>query len=217
MRTPTQQKIYTVSRAIAGLFLLAPVTSNAQMDMEKMMYWGDSTVIRWAVVGDYDGDQLILKASTNGHAHVKDHVEIVFEYTNAGNGGLFGAPIVTDSETELGALRNGAEGCDAPTISSDRYEHSTIESIKDGLGGQLAMMVRTDYPGGSVPVMCSGKGEPVKPRSSTTQEDLPVPSIMMLAMGQEANSSEMQVTKDSKSIIIKRHGWTYTFTPTKVK
>ena len=117
----------------------------------------------------------------------------------------------------MGTLRNGAEGCDAPTISSARYEHSSIESIKDGLGGQLAMMVRTDYPGGSVPIMCSGKGEPVIPRSTTTQEDLPVPSIMMLAMGEEANNNEMQVTKDGKSIIIKRNGWSYTFTPTKVK
>jgi hypothetical protein len=206
-----------VSRAVVWAVLFAPVAGTAQMNMEAMIYWGEAKVIRWSVVGDYEGDELILQVSTSGYAPVKDHVEIVFEYTSAGNGGLLGTPIVTNSTTEMGALRNGADKCEAPTISGGHYEHATIESIKDGLGGQLAMTVRTDYPAGSVPVMCSGKGQQVAQKSTTTQEDLPVPSIMMLAMGAEANSAELQVAKDGKSVVVKRNGWTYTFTPSKVR
>lgn len=190
---------------------------HAQMNMEAMMYWGEATVIRWSVVGDYEGEDLILNAGTRGCAPVKDHVQIVFEYTSEGIGGLLGSPVITNSTTEMGALRNGEDKCEAPTISSGNYEHATIESIEDGLGGQLAMMVRTDYPAGSVPVTCSGKGEFVQQRSSSTQEELPVPGIMMLAMGAEANSAELQVAKDGKSIIVRRNGWTYTFTPSKVR
>jgi hypothetical protein len=49
----------------------------------------------------------------------------------------------------MGVLRNGAQGCRAPVVTG-HYEHSSIESITDGLGGQIAMKVRTDYPAGSV-------------------------------------------------------------------
>lgn len=196
--------------------LLVPLQSSAQMDMNVLMQWADATVIRWHVVGDYEGEDLILNVSTSGYGQVKDHVEISFEYTNEGNGGLLGTPTVINATTELGALRNGADGCQAPTISGD-YEHATIERIENGLSGQLAMIVRTDYPAGTVPIMCSGKGEPSAARSTTTQEDLIVPGIMMLAMGDEAASDELQIAKDKKSMIIKRNGWNYVYTPTKVR
>lgn len=184
--------------------------------MEAMTYWMDATVIHWSVVGDYDGDDLILNVSTNGYAPVKDHVEIGFDYTSAGNGGLVGTPTVTNSASQMGALRNGAEGCRAPTISGN-YEHATIDAVEDGYGGQLIMTVRTDFPAGTVPVACTGGDQASPARSSTDQEELFVPGIALLFMDDQSAGNEVQVTKDKKSIVLQRHGWIYHYTPTKVK
>jgi hypothetical protein len=205
---------------LATIFLISaaflPAAIQAQMDMNIMMQWADTTVIRWKIIGDYERDDLILNVGTNGYAPVKDHVEITFEYTNEGNGGLVGTPTIVDSPTQIGELRNGAEGCRAPTISG-HYERATIELIEDGLGGQLAMTVRTDYPAGLVPVACTGGNQPSPERSSINHEDLIVPGIMMLAMGDEIATPELRVAPDRKSFIVKRGGWSYVYTPTKVK
>lgn len=196
--------------------LLCIVPARAQMDMGVMNKWMAATVIHWSVVGDYEGEALILNVGTSGYAQVKDHVEIGFDITTAGNGGLVGTPTFKDAPTQIGSLRNGAKGCRAPTVSG-RYEHSTITSLKDGLGGQLAMTVRTDYPAGAVPVACTGGNQASPARSSTTHQDLIVPGIMLLAMGDQMSGKDVRVSKDKKSLIVKRGGWTYTYTPTKVR
>jgi hypothetical protein len=206
--------VLTLVVAVGACIQEPPAT--AQMDMDLMMKWADATVVHWSVVGDYEGEELILNVATNGLAMVEDHVEIGFDYTSAGNGGLVGTPTFTDRPTELGALRNGAEGCRTPTIAGT-YEHSTIESIEDGLGGQLAMTVRTDYPAGEVASLCSEGSQSSPARSTTTQEDLIVPAVTLLAMGDELDGGEISVSKDKKSLIVKRGGWTYRYTPTKVK
>lgn len=198
----------------AGVFPAAP--GYAQVDMELMTYWMDATVIHWSVVGDYDGEDLILNVSTSGYASVKDHVEIGFDYSSDGNGGLVGTPTLSNSSTQMGALRNGADGCRAPTVTG-KYEHSTIETLEDGFGGQLIMTVRTDYPAGAVAVYCTGDDQASPARSSTDQQEFFVPAIALLFMGDQDAGGEMQVTKDKKSIIFKRDGWTYTYTPAKIK
>lgn len=184
--------------------------------MDIMTQWMGATIIHWSVVGDYEGEALILNVGTSGYAPVKDHVEFGFDYSSEGNGGLVGTPTVTDSDTQVGALRNGADGCGAPTISG-KYEHSTIEALENGYGGQLAMKVRTDYPAGAVPVACSGGDQASPARSSTEQQELLIPGIALLAMGDQLGGDDLRVAKDKKSFIVKRNGWTYTYTPTKVK
>lgn len=201
--------------ALYAVLLMVP-SAHAQMDMDVMEKWMGATVIHWSVVGDFEGDALILNVGTSGYAPVKDHVEIGFDYTTEGNGGLVGTPTFTDSQTEMGAIRNGAEGCRAPTISG-KYEHSTIESIKNGLGGQITMIVRTDYPAGTVPVACTGGDQASPKRSTPDQVEFIVPGIMLFAMGDQLNDDNMQISKDKSSLIIKRDGWTYTYTPTKVR
>jgi hypothetical protein len=175
-----------------------------------------ATVIRWRVVGDYSGDELILNAGTNGYAPVTDHVELTFDYTSEGNGGLTGTPTVTNFPSVVGALRNGAVGCRAPTMSG-AYEHSTITELKDGFGGQLTMVVRTDYPSGQVPVACNGGNQPSPARSPTTETDLIVPSVGLLTMGDQLKGDEMRVAPDKRSLIIKHDGWAYTYTPSTVR
>ena len=157
---------------------------------------------------------MIVRAGTNGYASVQDHVEINFDY-DITQAKLVGAAVFTDFPTKMGAVRNGAKGCRAPTVSG-QYEHSTIASLNDGLAGQLAMMVRTDYPAAQMTVACTGGSEEVLPHSESRQEDFLVPGVMMLAMG-DALTGDLTISKDGKSFIVKNDGWTYVYTPSKVR
>lgn len=170
--------------------------------------------LHWTVVGDYAGDALILNVSTSGYAPVTDHVEMSFDISNDGNLTLVGEPTITNSATVMGALRNGGVGCRAPTMSG-RYEHATIEQVKAGLGGMPAMVVRTDYPEGAVPVACTGGNQRSPARTSSTETELPLPGVAVLMMGDQLTGEEMRLTPDKRSIIVKKLGWTYTFTPSR--
>jgi hypothetical protein len=200
--------------AVIGLAGLA-APARAQMDQAVLMQWMDATVIHYAVVGDYAGEDLVVNAGTNGYAPVTDHVEIGFDY-DVTDARLAGAVTFKDAKTVMGALRNGADGCRAPTVDGP-YEHSTIESLADGYGGQLMMTVRRDFPAAQMTVACTGGSEAVPARSATEQEDFIVPGIMMLAMKDALTGDELQVSKDGKSFIVKRNGWTYVYTPSKVR
>lgn len=191
-------------------------TASGPASMEAITDLASSTVIHWSVVGDYSGEDLILNVGTNGYAPVTDHVEIGFDYTTEGNGGLTGEPAVTNFASVMGALRNGADGCRAPTVSGS-YEHSTIEQLKAGLGGQLTMVVRSDYPAGDVPIACTGGNQHSPARASTTETDFIVPGIALLMMGDQLTGDDIRVSPDKRSLIVKRDGWTYTYTPSKVR
>ena len=116
----------------------------------------------------------------------------------------------------MGALRNGAEGCRAPTVTPPLYEHWTIEKIEEGLGGTVALTVRTNFPEGQVPLACTSGNQASPARVTTTQVDLPIPSIALLMMGDQL-SGDVQLSADKRSIIYKSGGWTYGYTPSKVR
>ena len=92
-----------------------------------------------------------------------------------------------------------------------------LNRLKMVMVDMLAMTVRTDRPAGAAPVACTGGNQALPARSSIDQVDFVVPAIAFLAMGDADASDEMRVAKDRKSIMIKRYGWTYTYTPTKVR
>jgi hypothetical protein len=194
--------------------MLVAAPASAQMNRAVMLEWSGVQVVHYSVVGDYEGEATVVQAGTSGIAPVRDHVEIAFDY-DITRGTLVGPATFKDAATQMGALRNGAKGCRPPTISG-AFEHSTIESLKEGLSGQLAMMVRTDYPAAQMTVACTGGNQAVAPHTDLQQEDFIVPGIMMLAMG-ESLTGDLTVSKDAKSFIVKRGGWTYIYTPSKVR
>ncbi|MEN6543642.1 hypothetical protein [Parvibaculum sp.] len=197
----------------ATLFIGAPVAA-AEINAEVMQKWATVTVVHYAVTGDYSADALIVNAGTNGYAPVKDRVEVSFDWDQT-EAKLVGEPIIKNLPTEIGALRNGAAGCRAPALNG-KYEHFTLLSLKEGLGGQLAMSVRRDYPAAAMPVACTGGSESVPARSTTENADLAVPGTMILAMPVEPGS-QLTVSSDGKSMIVVDKGWTWTYTPTPVR
>lgn len=175
-----------------------------------------ATVIRWSVVGDFDDEVLILNVSTSGYARVTDHVEFAYDFTLEGNGGLTGTPTFANFPSSMGALRNGADGCRAPTVSAPPYEHWTIEKIEAGIGAAVALTVRTNYPEGQVPVACSGGNQTSAARVEVEEVQLPIPGIALLMMGDQL-TGDVRLSADRRSVVHKDGGWTFVSTPSKVR
>ncbi|RYZ06350.1 MAG: hypothetical protein EON61_13905 [Alphaproteobacteria bacterium] len=76
--------------------------------------------------------------------------------------------------------------------------------------------MRTNFPEGQVPVACTGGNQASPARVSTTQVELPIPGIALLMMGDQL-TGDIQLSKDKRSIIQKSDGWTYVYTPSKVR
>jgi hypothetical protein len=193
-----------------GALIAAPAA--AEFDQALMMKWASVTVVHFEVAGDFAGDVSVVQAATNGIAHITDHVDISFDYDQT-TAQLVGTPVIRNQKSVVSALRNGADGCAPPTLEG-AYEQATVDSIATGYSGQPELIVTTDYPAAQMPFNCTSAFQAVKARKKTDHVDFVVPGVMILAMGDEADSAEIKVAKDRKSFTVTRGGWTYVYTPT---
>jgi hypothetical protein len=200
--------------ALVSAAFLAVAPAAAQLNVEIMQKWGAVTVIHYVVVGVYGADTLIVNAGTNGYAGVKDRVELAFDWDQT-QAKLVGEPVIRNFPAETGTIRNGAAGCRAPTLNG-KYDHLTLLSVAEGLGGQLMMSARRDFPAAAMPVACTGGSQAVPAKSVTSTEEFVVPGTMIFAMPSQAGAAQT-VSADGNSIVFVNKGWTWTYTLTPVR
>jgi len=87
--------------------------------------------------------------------------------------------------------------------------------VKDGQAGALELQVKTTYPLVEIAQSCTASRKPVPAKVKTRPEELVVPSPVMLGMP-ISGSNDLSISGDKKSLIVKKAGWTWTFTPTAV-
>ncbi|MGB9006495.1 MAG: hypothetical protein WCB96_12290 [Candidatus Aminicenantales bacterium] len=193
------------------LFLLQSTPAQAQqMDMEAMMRWGSADVVRFHIVGVYQG-QPSIASDGSGRADVTDRVVIDLKW-KLSESKLVGTPSFQNTKSVLKNPHDMEPSC-LPPILKGEYEHYELLGIKDGLGGALELQVQTTYPVVEVAQFCTASRKPVPASRKTRPEDLVVPSPVMLAMPLP-DSDNLRVSPDKKSLIHKKGGWTWTFTPT---
>lgn len=210
--------------AIVPLITLAASPAFAQ-DIDAAARWMDLKIVHYRVVGEFSGEARILGdikspfpylASTD--ASVTDRVEIEFDWDQE-EMKLTGKPAIRNFPTNAGALAQVA-GCPATKVEGV-FEFATVLVLKDGAAlGTVGLDIRRDYVGGATPRLKSDEGgggacgdawDTAAPKSVTDSDTtLGVPPAMMLAMPSEA----YPLSEDGKSIILKKKGWTWTFTPT---
>jgi hypothetical protein len=181
-----------------------------EMDVEAMMRWASADVIRYHIVGTYQG-QPAIASDGSGRADVEDQVVIDLEW-KLSESKLVGKPSFQNAKTVLKNPRDMEPSC-LPPILKGEYEHYELLGIKDGLGGALELQVRTSYPVVEVAQSCTASRSPVPASIKTRPEEMVVPSPVMLGMPLP-DSDDLRVSPDKKSMIHKKDGWTWTFTPT---
>lgn len=190
---------------------LTPVLAQ-QMDMEAMMRWGSADLIRYHIVGEYQGQPNITSnpGVGSGRADVTDRIVIDLKW-KLSESKLVGAPSFENTKSALKNPRDMEPSCLPPVLKGE-YEHYELLGIKDGLGGALELQVQTTYPVVEVAQSCTANRKPVPAGRKVRPEELVVPSPVMLGMPLP-DSDNLRISPDKKSLIHKKAGWTWTFTP----
>jgi hypothetical protein len=195
--------------ALGFLFVLRLPAHAQQMDMAAMAKWGSADVIRYHIVGEYQGSPSIASEGS-GLADVTDRVEIDLTW-KLSEARLVGAPIFKNYKSAVTNPHDMEKSC-LPPVLKGAYEHYELLGIKDGMGGALELQVQTTYPVVEVAQFCTASRKAVPARVKTRPEDMAVPSPVMFGMPLP-DSDQLRVSADKKSLVHKKAGWTWTFTP----
>lgn len=195
--------------------LVAPAASTSfrlhAQDVDAMMKWASADVIKYHIVGVYSAKTNVLAGSEIGYADVTDRVVIDLTW-KLSEAKLVGTPTITNEKSAIKNLSNYEPKCNPPTLKGE-YEHYTLLSIKEGLAGSAEMQVQRVYPAANVIQFCTGAPKAVAGKTETQVEEFGVVSPMLFAMPLGDNK-EISISPDKKSIIVKKKGWTWTYTPT---
>jgi hypothetical protein len=196
---------------IASFFLLTfPASRALPQDIDAMMKLASADVVRYHIVGVYQS-QTYIASNGAGLADVVDQVEIDLTW-KISESQLVGTPTFRNTKSTLSKLRDREAACLVPVLKGE-YEHWDLLGIKNGLGGALELQVKTTYPVVEIAQSCTVSRLTVPAKIRTRPEELVVPSPVMLAMP-ASGSKELSISKDRKSLIVQKAGWTWTFTPT---
>jgi hypothetical protein len=195
---------------ICTLGLLSATVANAQqMDMNAMMKWGAADVIRYHVVGVYQGKPIIANGAA-ARADVSDRVVIDFTW-KLSEMKLVGEASFQNTKTTVTNPVDSEPKCLPPVLKGD-YEHYEVLSIKDGLSGSLEFQVQTKYPVVEVAQFCTASRKAMPAKTVTRAEQFVVISPVSFGMPLP-DSDDLRISKDKKSLIVKKDGWTWTYTP----
>ncbi len=200
---------FMITLCFLFMLQLSPVQAQ-QMDTEAMLRWSSAKVIRYHIVGVYQG-QPPIAGDGSGRADVTDRVVIDLKW-KLSESKLVGTPSFQNTKTVLSNPRDREPSCLPPVLKGE-YEHYELLGVKDGLGGALELQVQTTYPVAEVAQFCTASRKPVPASRKTRPEELVVPSPVMFGMPLP-DSDDLRISPDKKSLITKKAGWTWTFTPT---
>ncbi len=196
--------------AMAAIAAVTPTATRAQQpDTEVMMKWAGAKVIDYHIVGVYQGKPYIA-SDGSGQADVTDRVVIDLKW-KLSEMQLVGTPTFQNTKSVLTNPKDKEPSC-LPPILKGEYEHYEVLSIKEGLGGALELQVQTTYPVVEIAQSCTASRKAVAASRKTRPEELVLPSPVMMGMPLP-DSDDLRVSKDKKSMIVKKAGWTWTFTP----
>jgi len=173
---------------------------------------GKNGIVDYHIVGVYQGRTNVSGDSNwMAYADVTDSVTIDLKWKLA-ESKLAGTPTFQNTKSGVTNPRNPEPKCSPPEIKGD-YEHFELQGIKQGQGGALELQVKTAYPEVAVAQFCTGARKTIPASSNVHPEEMVVPSPVMLGMSLP-DSDNLRVSADGKSMIQKKGGWTWTFTPT---
>lgn len=197
------------SGLLLALQLFAVPGHAQQMDTEAMMRWAGADVVRYHIAGTYQS-QTYIAGDGAGLGDVTDHVVIDLTW-KISESKLVGTPTFQNTKSTVAHLRDREAACLAPVLKGE-YEHFDLLGVKDGLGGALELLVKTTYPVVEIAQSCTASRRTVPAKVRTRPEELVVPSPVMLGMP-VSGSNGLSVSGDRKSLVVRKDGWVWTFTP----
>ncbi len=106
--------------------------------------------------------------------------------------------------------RNWEKKCAPPKINGP-FEYD-LKKVEEALGGSARLHIQVSYPPVQVHQMCTGALKAVAAQQKNNVVELFIPPPSMLAMPLPPNGTVTR-SADGKSLVHKKDGWTWTFTP----
>ena len=199
-------------RTLLAICLLgaASAAQAQQMDMDAMMKWGAADVIRYHIVGVYQAKTYIA-SDGSGQADITDGLVVDLTW-KLSESKLVGTPTFQNVKTVVKNLADREPKCLPPVLKGE-LEFFDVLGIKEDLSGGLELQVKTTYPVVEVVQFCTGKFKAVPAKSETRPEPFGIVSPVAFGMPLP-DSDDLRISKDKKSLITKKNGWTWTLTPT---
>jgi len=209
--SPEDEAIYkAMMRQSMGADAGAAIEAGKNAELARR--WTEGTgIVRYHIVGEFKGRANVVgDPNWTSFADVTDRVVIDLDWKLA-DLVVLGTPIIQNAKSTVKNLRNYEPTC-APPILNGEYEHYELLGIKPGLAGQLELQVQTSYPAAQVAQDCTGKRMTVPAARKVRSEEFNVPSPVLLTM-KLPDSDDLRLSPDKKSLITKKDGWAWTFTP----
>ena len=186
--------------------------AKKQSDSARAWTQGKDGIVDYHIVGVYQGQPNITSdpGKGGGRADVSDRVVIDLKWKMS-ESKLVGTPTFQNTKTVLTNPRDSEPSCLPPVLKGE-YEHYELLAIRNGLAGALELQVQTTYPVVEVVQFCTGSRKAIPAGRKTRPEELVVPSPVAFGMALP-DSDNLRVSADRKSLIHKKAGWTWTFTP----
>lgn len=209
--SPQDEAIYRQMIKNSGADPALVMAASKQVDASRKWTEAKGGVIHYRIEGAFQGQVNVVGGGNwIGYADVTDRVVIELDWKLT-ESKLVGTPLIQNTRSTSRNLRNPEPKC-LPPILRGEYEHYDLLGIKNGLGGALEFQVRTAYPVVEVAQMCTGARVKVPASTSTRPESFVMLSPVLLD-SQAPGSDNLRISKDRKSLIHKKAGWTWTFTP----
>jgi len=190
----------------------AGAAQESRKSVDSSRRWTEGKgIVHYRIVGEYQAQTNVVGGGKGiGYADVTDRVVIDLDWKLA-DAALVGTPTFQNAKSVVKNLRDYEPKCLPPILKGD-YEHFELQGVKPGLAGQLEMQVLRSYPVVEVVQFCTGKRKAVPAVRDVRPEELVMPSPVMLTM-KLPDSDELRVSPDKQSLIAKKAGWTWTYTP----
>jgi hypothetical protein len=205
----------TIIRPLTAILiaLAAPLASHSQqVDMDAMMKWASADLVRYHIVGVYQAPASVA-SDGSGQADITDQVvmDLTWKLSEAK---MIGTPTFQNTKSTAAKLRDREPSC-LPPILKGELEFYDLLSVKNGLGGALELQIQSTYPVVEVAQSCTASRKSVPAKKTTRTEDFAIVSPVTFAMP-IPDSDDLRISRDKKSFIVKKQGWTWTLTPTAV-
>jgi hypothetical protein len=202
-----------MNKLLVRISLLSAISCGAgaqQMDFAAMQKWGAAERVKYHIVGVYQ-DTTFIASDGAGQADVNDRVIIDLDWKMSEQA-IVGAPAIQNFKSTMQKVRDRAPTCFAPILKGE-YEHYELTSVKLGLAGALEFTASTTYPVVEVQYMCTAGRKPVPAEVKTRPADFALPTPTLFGMP-VPNTPEFSINAAKTQFIVKKHGWTWTITPT---
>jgi hypothetical protein len=140
---------------------------------------------------------------------VTDKVVIEFAW-DAGNAGMIGEAKITNEPSTVANPHNLEKTCLAPRLLGP-YEHFTLQSAVDGLGGYLQLESNRHFAEAEADGDCLGKLQHVDSHESSDTTQLTVPGAVLLGLPPGSGGPNMKPGPDKDSLVIVDGDWTWTY------